>query len=194
MFAQIDRTLERAQGGLGIGLALVKKLVEMHGGTVQAHSEGAGRGSVFSVRLPLASTPVQLSDPAPSQELLPGMTKDCRVLVVDDNVDSADSLSQCLRMLGYQTCSANDGMEAVQAASRYQPHVAVLDIGLPKLSGYEAAHRIREQSGDKVLLIALSGWGQEEDRRRSKAAGFDHHLVKPVDIEALAALLASSTS
>ena len=117
------------------------------------------------------------------------------MLVVDDNVDSADSLSQCLRMLGYQTCTAHDGLEAVGAAKDYRPHVALLDIGLPQLSGYEAASRIRQQpGGDKVLLIALSGWGQEEDRRRSKEAGFDHHFVKPVDIETLVALLPTSSA
>ena len=131
----------------------------------------------------------------PPQEPAPALTsrqsKNIRVLVVDDNVDSADSLSQCLRMLGYQTLTAHDGLEAVRSAASYLPNVALLDIGLPHVSGYEAAKQIRAlPRGEQLLLIALSGWGQDEDRRRSQAAGFDHHFVKPVDIDALTNVLA----
>ena len=190
MFAQIDRTLERAQGGLGIGLALVKRLVELHGGSVEAHSEGQGRGSQFIVHLPLTVADARLSPQAPASALTARPSKNMRVLVVDDNVDSAESLSQCLRMFGYQTLTAHDGLAAVRTAESYLPDVALLDIGLPDMSGYEAAKRIRALPGnDRLLLIALSGWGQEEDRRKSKAAGFDHHFVKPVDLDALTHML-----
>jgi PAS domain S-box-containing protein len=191
MFAQIDRTLARAQGGLGIGLALVKSLVELHGGSVEAHSEGHGLGSRFVINLPLTVADAQIFPHAPTSMLTSPHSKNIRVLVVDDNVDSADSLSQCLRMLGYQTLMAHDGLEAVRSAESYNPDVALLDIGLPHMSGYEAARQIRAQpQGAQLLLIALSGWGQEEDRRKSKAAGFDHHFVKPVDIDELTNVLA----
>ena len=191
IFAQIDRTLERAQGGLGIGLALVKSLVELHGGSVEVHSPGQGHGSKFVVNLPLAVADAEIPPQEPAPALTSRQSKNIRVLVVDDNVDSADSLSQCLRMLGYQTLTAHDGLEAVRAAASYLPDVALLDIGLPHVSGYEAAKQIRAlPRGEQLLLIALSGWGQDEDRRRSQAAGFDHHFVKPVDIEALTNLLA----
>ena len=194
MFAQIDRTLERAQGGLGIGLALVKSLVELHGGSVEAHSEGQGRGSQFVVNLPLTVADAQIAVHEPPSISTSRHSKNIRVLVVDDNVDSADSLSQCLRMLGYQTLMAHDGLEAVRSAESYNPDVALLDIGLPHMSGYEAARQIRARpQGARLLLIALSGWGQEEDRRKSKAAGFDHHFVKPVDIDELTSVLAKHT-
>ncbi|HKO67754.1 MAG TPA: ATP-binding protein [Burkholderiaceae bacterium] len=190
MFAQIDRTLERAQGGLGIGLALVKSLVELHGGSVEAHSEGQGRGSEFVVHLPLTVAAAKVPPQGPAS-LLSRQSKNIRVLVVDDNVDSAESLSQCLRMLGYRTLTAHDGLAAVSSAEAYQPDIALLDIGLPHMSGYEAARRIRAlPRSERLLLIALSGWGQDEDRRKSKAAGFDHHFVKPVDIDALTNVLA----
>jgi len=190
MFAQIDRTLERAQGGLGIGLALVKSLVELHGGSVEAHSEGQGLGSQFVVHLPLTVAEARLSPQVSSSISTPQPSKSMRVLVVDDNVDSAESLSQCLRMFGYQTLTAHDGVAAVRSAESYFPDVALLDIGLPLMSGYEAAKRIRSLPGnERLLLLALSGWGQEEDRRKSRAAGFDHHFVKPVDIEALTNVL-----
>ena len=191
MFAQIDRTLERAQGGLGIGLALVKSLVGLHGGSVEVHSKGQGHGSQFVVNLPLALADAEITPQEPAPALTSRQSKNIRVLVVDDNVDSADSLSQCLRMLGYQTLTAHDGLEAVRSAASYLPNVALLDIGLPHVSGHEAAKQIRAlPGGERLLLIALSGWGQEEDHRRSKAAGFDHHFVKPVDIDALTNVLA----
>jgi PAS domain S-box-containing protein len=191
MFTQLDRSLDRSQGGLGIGLTLVQSLVEMHGGRVEAHSEGPGRGSEFVVRLPLAT---EVIDP---RRLPPdgdgggvAATSRCRILVVDDNQDAADSLAMVLRMMGNETHTAHDGLEAVGAAAVFRPDVVLLDIGLPKLNGFEAGRRIREQQGNRVVLIALTGWGQDEDRRRSREAGFDHYLTKPVEFEALQRLLA----
>jgi len=190
MFAQVERSAEHAQGGLGIGLALVRRLVEMHGGTVHAASEGAGRGSTFCVRLPLATAAPAVAEPVLGQPVHSGANDDISVLIVDDNVDSEESLSRLLQMLGYRTRTGNDGLEAVRLAASFRPQVALLDIGLPGMSGHDAARRIRaEQWGEGMLLIALSGWGQEDDLRKSKEAGFDHHFVKPVDLEALTALL-----
>jgi PAS domain S-box-containing protein len=190
MFAQGDRSEDAAQGGLGIGLALVRRLVEMHGGFVTAESEGPGTGSRFVVRIPALPVnermPVQDEDAAAS----PVTDGSLRVLVVDDNIDSADSLAQLLQINGHLTHVEHDGLGAVSAASTYAPQAIFLDIGLPKLNGLEAAKRIRATAcGRKVLLVALSGWGQDEDRRKSKEAGFDHHFVKPVDIDALTQLL-----
>ena len=193
MFAQVDRTLSRAQGGLGIGLALVKRLVEMHGGTVVAQSDGHGHGCRFAVRLPLLAQGSSVAAPAaPHAHPAPATEGAIRVLVVDDNVDSADSLAKLLGMLGYETRVAHDGHEAVRVAQSFRPRVSLLDIGLPGLSGHEVARRIRAlDGGDRMLLVALSGWGQEDDRKRSREAGFDHHFVKPVDIEVLTELLAA---
>lgn len=191
LFAQVDRSLERSQGGLGIGLALVRKLVEMHGGNVVADSEGHDRGCTFTVRLPLIHAPADQAEAAST--LSQGMANDVRVLVVDDNVDSAQSMSQLLTMLGYHTRTAHDGLEAVRVANAYHPQAVILDIGLPKLSGLDAARRIREQTwGQGALLIALSGWGQDEDRQKTHDAGFDHHFVKPVDVDALMHVLAEA--
>jgi PAS domain S-box-containing protein len=193
MFAQVDRSLERSQGGLGIGLALVKRLVEMHGGSVEAHSDGPGHGSRFIVRIPLLFANSAAAAPRGPDTLHVGPGIDMRVLVADDNVDSAESLSQVLQLLGYQTLTANDGLEAFRIAETERPRVVLLDIGMPKMNGLDAARRIRDQSWSReVVLVALSGWGQEGDRRKSMDAGFDHHLVKPVDIEALTELLARS--
>jgi PAS domain S-box-containing protein len=190
MFAQVDRGLERAQGGgLGIGLALVKKLVEMHGGSVLAESEGENRGSRFTVRVPtiVAAAGNVRSGQHPGRALLYTGT---RVLVVDDNVDSASSLATMFELLGCSTAVAHDGLAAVHEAETFGPDLAVLDIGLPGLSGHEAARRIRQlPEGRSMLLVAVSGWGQDADRQRSIEAGFDHHLVKPVDIEALQRML-----
>ena len=191
MFTQVDRSLERAEGGLGIGLTLVHRLVEMHGGTVEAHSEGPGRGSEFVVRLPVAT---ELNDdtrhePADSEILIPPAAR--RILVVDDNRDSAESLVMILQMMGNDVHTAHDGLEAVAAAAEFRPEVIFLDIGLPKLNGYEAGRQIRELAGGgEMVLIALTGWGQEQDRRQSREAGFDHHLTKPVDFDNLRELLA----
>ncbi len=190
MFSQVDRSLEKAQGGLGIGLTLVRRLVEMHGGSIEARSEGLGRGSEFVVRLPVvveASVPpkvVPRDDHPPPRSSL-------RILIVDDNRDGADSLSEMLNIMGNDTRTAYDGEEAVAAAVDFRPDVILLDIGLPRLNGYDACRRIREQpGGTKMVLVAQTGWGADEDRHRTTAAGFDHHMVKPVDPFALMKLLA----
>jgi len=190
MFAQVDRSRERAQGGLGIGLALVKRLVEMHGGAVHAHSDGPDRGCRFVVRLPLIREPARAPRLDAGHELAAQETDGLRVLVVDDNADSAESLSQVMRILGYPVVVAHDGVEAVERAASWKPAVVLMDIGMPRMSGLEAARAIRGLAGgDRVWLIALSGWGQSEDRRKSSEAGFDHHFVKPVDVEALIELI-----
>ncbi|MES2887759.1 MAG: PAS domain S-box protein [Pseudomonadota bacterium] len=198
MFAQVDRTLERSQGGLGIGLALVRKLVEMHGGSVRADSEGANRGSCFSLRLPLVN-PVLKAEPAPQRQSramgAPAGSREPgerQVLIVDDNIDNALSLAEMLEILGYRTVVGHDGLAAVALYETHRPDIAVLDIGLPSLTGHEVAQRIRASAGGhEVLLIALSGWGQAHDIQRSKDSGFDHHIVKPADLERLTHLLAS---
>jgi PAS domain S-box-containing protein len=192
MFTQVDHTLERSQGGLGIGLTLVKRLVELHGGTVEARSDGLGRGCEFVVRVPLAAAEPQAAPPDESSGGEASTTRaEQRILVVDDNRDAVDSLGMLLKVMGHTVRTAYDGLEAVDAAATFKPEIVLLDIGLPRLNGYEAARRIRELAVEKgVLLVALTGWGQEEDRRRSKDAGFDHHLVKPVDPAELQRLLA----
>ncbi|MGQ0594541.1 MAG: chemotaxis protein CheB [Gammaproteobacteria bacterium] len=188
MFTQLDTSLERSRSGLGIGLALVKNLVELHGGTVEVHSAGLGQGSEFRVRLPIVvETPEPLPEPAPRA---PPPTIARRILVVDDNRDSAESLTMLLNLAGHETRIAYDGLEAVEAAATFRPDVILLDIGLPILNGFEAARKIREQWGQDMVLVALTGWGQEEDRRRSEEAGFNAHMVKPVDYAALTKLLA----
>ncbi|HEX2466411.1 MAG TPA: ATP-binding protein, partial [Thermoanaerobaculia bacterium] len=190
MFTQVDRTLERSRGGLGIGLTLVKRLVEMHGGTVKAHSGGRGRGSEFVVRLPILEEPARAS--AAERATASQAAQGHRILVVDDNPDSAVSLAELLRISGNETHVATDGLQAVEAAERLRPEAILLDIGLPGLNGYDACRRIRAQPwGKRMAMVALTGWGQEEDRNRSREAGFDGHLVKPVDYHALTELLAS---
>jgi two-component system, chemotaxis family, CheB/CheR fusion protein len=188
MFAQVDRNLARAQGGLGIGLTLAAKLVSMHGGTLEAYSAGLGFGSRFEIRIPLAvglaAVPV---DSAPLQSELPQAR---RVLVVDDNVDAAESLSLLLQADGHQTELAHDGLAAVEATARFAPDIVLLDIGLPGLNGYEAAMRMRQHNGSRSrpTLVALTGWGQQQDRERAAEAGFDLHLTKPVDPAVIMAL------
>jgi signal transduction histidine kinase/CheY-like chemotaxis protein len=192
LFTQIDRTLDRSQGGLGVGLTLVRSLVELHGGTVQASSPGLGRGSQFVVRLPaLPVTASPTSVPPTVQKSPPPPASPARrILVVDDNVDAADSLATLLRLYGYQVWTAYGGASALEAAEQHQPQVILLDIGLPGLDGYEVATRLRRHSTlARVTLVALTGYGQEEDRRRTHDAGFDHHLVKPVDLNDLTTLL-----
>jgi len=190
MFAQVDRSVARAQGGLGIGLALVRRLVEMHGGSVAATSDGPDLGCRFVVRLPL----IRFPDAAPhldgGRELAAEETDGLRVLVVDDNPDSAESLSQLMRILGYPVAVAHDGIEAVEAAIAWRPAVVLMDIGMPRMGGLDAAQAMRAlPGGERFWLVALSGWGQNEDRRKSREAGFDHHFVKPVDLEALIDLI-----
>lgn len=189
LFAQVDNSLERARDGLGLGLTLVKKLVEMHEGTVEARSDGPGQGSEFIVRLPLSSGPAPAS-PREHTGVQVAALAPRRILVVDDNRDSANSLALLLKQLGHTVDTAHDGLEAIERAATFRADVILLDIGMPRLNGYEAARRIRELHLQSVRLVALTGWGQEEDRRRSEKAGFDAHLVKPVDLAALTKLLA----
>jgi PAS domain S-box-containing protein len=192
MFSQVDRSLEKAQGGLGIGLTLVKQLVEMHGGSVEARSEGSGRGSEFLVRLPILQESF-VPPAAPGDDLAPKAA--LRILIVDDNRDGAESLGMMLNLMGNQTRTAHDGEAGVAMAEKFRPDVVLIDIGMPKLNGYEACRRLREQPwGKAMLLIAVTGWGQDEDRRRSHEAGFDHHLVKPVQPQALMKLLTELSS
>jgi PAS domain S-box-containing protein len=188
IFSQAAPALERSQGGLGIGLSLTKGLVELHGGSIGARSDGPGRGSEFIVRLPVAAAP------AVGEPHTPEVDGRCRagsrIVVADDNRDAADSLAMLLRIAGNEVRTAYDGRRAVEEAEAFRPDVALLDIGMPGLNGYEAARRIRGQSwGREMMLVALTGWGQEEDKRRAADAGFNAHLVKPVDPAALERLL-----
>ncbi len=191
MFSQVAPALERSQGGLGIGLSLVKGLVEMHGGRIEARSGGPGKGSEFVVRLPVAGDVPAPQSPAPGGGEGAMARPRRRILVADDNRDAADSLAMVLRLGGHEVHAVHDGQEAVDAAAWFRPDLALLDIGMPKLNGLEACRHIREQPWSKnVILVAITGWGQEEDKRRATEAGFDHHLTKPVDPAALMKLLA----
>jgi two-component system CheB/CheR fusion protein len=182
LFAQEDKTLDRAQGGLGIGLSLVDRLVRAHGGSVEAHSAGRGCGSEFIVRLPCL--PLRESSNAKPPVHAAGHAGSRRVLVVDDNVDGAESLAILLEHEGHTVRTANDGAEAVVTARTFHPEVVLLDIGLPGMTGYEVARTLRgSRETSKALLIAMTGYGQPEDVGRAKAAGFDHHVVKPVPLE-----------
>jgi two-component system, sensor histidine kinase len=186
MFMQVDRKDRRAQGGLGIGLTLVRTLVEMHGGRVEARSDGPGKGSEFVVTLPLREARLDDSGPATAPQEMPAR----RVLVVDDNHDAADMLGTLLETLGATVMVAHGGRAALHHLDRFEPDVVLLDIGMPGMDGYEVARRIRAHPAHAgTLLIALTGWGQDQDYQASKAAGFDHHMVKPPDIERLRELL-----
>lgn len=188
-FAQAEQSLDRSQGGLGIGLTLARSLIDLHGGTISVKSEGAGRGSEFAIRLPLASSENDPETLPANQTLLPPK-RTYRVLVVDDNQDSAVSLATLLKVRGYETNIAYDGPAAIELARSFGPDAILLDIGLPNIDGYEVARQIRNsERGKSMFLIAISGYGQEQDRRRSKEAGFDHHFVKPVDFTSLSSLL-----
>ncbi|MGQ0618516.1 MAG: chemotaxis protein CheB [Panacagrimonas sp.] len=189
MFMQADTTLERSGGGLGIGLTLVRNLVQLHGGTIEVSSAGIGHGSEFVLRLPVGNCqPSQPEQPVAAQ---PGTAGPLRILVVDDNRDSAESLAMLLQIRGHETHIVYDGLAAVEAAESFHPDVVLLDIGLPKLNGYEAASRIREQPWGKAMtLVALTGWGQDSARKQSADAGFNAHLVKPVNYGELTRLLA----
>jgi signal transduction histidine kinase len=182
LFTQVHTKSERAQGGLGIGLALVRRLTEMHGGSVSVHSDGQGRGSEFTVRLPVMASPLavlssQRREEGPIPEIEPQ-----RILVADDNHDAAEALSLQLQLAGHEVRTAHDGVEALDLATTFEPDIVLLDLGMPKMDGYEAARqlRLRSTSGRRMMLIALTGWGQQQDRDRTAAAGFDAHLVKPV--------------
>ena len=190
LFVQGERTLDRSQGGLGIGLSIARSLCELHGGTIAAASAGPGHGSTFTVTLPRAAR-TELQPPAPAGPPAAASSAARRVLVVDDNVDAARMLHELLARLGHQSAVAHDGAAALVVASAFLPDVAVLDIGLPVMDGYELARRLRAQRGDPLRLIAVTGYGQDADRMRAQAAGFDHHLIKPIAAEALVALLAA---
>jgi len=190
LFTQAERSLDRAQGGLGIGLALVQRLVEMHGGTVAA-SSALGQGSEFVVRLPVAPPPQpQASSPLPEKAQPTGPS--LRVLVVDDNVDTVTTLALLVQESGHQVRTAFDGLSVLEAALDYRPNVVLLDIGLPGLNGFEVAKRLRQQPAlQNAVLVAMTGYGRESDRQRSQEAGFDHHLVKPGDFGKVLEILAT---
>jgi len=197
LFVQEERSLARSQGGLGIGLTLVHNLVERHGGTIEAASDGPGRGSAFTVRLPVIEGPTVEATDGVEADLVPAREssgeKPARVLIVEDNLDAAEALSELLRMWGHDVEVTHDGVSALRAARQGEPDVVLLDIGLPGMDGYEVARELRAIPGlAAARLIALTGYGQESDRRRSSLAGVDHHLVKPVDLERLRALLIGS--
>jgi PAS domain S-box-containing protein len=188
LFTQGDRTLARSEGGLGVGLTIVRKLVDLHEGSVSARSEGPGRGSEFIVRLP--AVPDQAADSAPTAAGPTIEKRGSRILIVDDNQDLAEGLARILRMLGHETEVAHDGPEGLEAARNHRPDVILLDIGLPRLDGYLVARTLRHEGFRDTLIIAISGYGQEEDRRRSLEAGMNHHLTKPVDIKTITELIA----
>jgi len=190
MFSQVDRSTERSRGGLGIGLALVKGLVEIHGGSVEAASPGPGRGSTFTVRLPVLKSEAEPAPEVPAAAWQDASGSNRRILVVDDNRDAAATMATMLQILGNEVRTAKDGLEAMEVAEGFRPQVVLMDIGLPKLDGYEVTRRIREQAwGRDTAVIALTGWGQEADRSKSREAGCDGHLVKPIDLPSLEKLL-----
>lgn len=193
MFRQGDRSLERSQGGLGVGLTLVRRVVELHGGSVEAHSAGAGQGSEFIVRLPIAEPPCESEPAGSAEEPLPKASPQRRVLVVDDNEDSAVTLGKMLQIMGSEVRMARDGLEAIDVASQFQPEIIFMDVGMPHLNGYDATRRIRtEPWGREIVIVALTGWGQQEDIRQSLAAGCTTHIVKPVDFAALGKLMSGA--
>jgi signal transduction histidine kinase len=198
LFTQLDQSLNRAQGGLGIGLTMVKHLVRMHGGTVRAQSKGPDQGSEFEIHLPLLAHPEQrVTKPQPSRRegqarvetpALPGRPR--RVLVVEDNLDSANALGELIELWGHEACVVNDGPAAIEAATTFQPDVVLLDIGLPGMNGYQVARYMRSRPALKeAMLVALTGYGQEEDRRLAELSGFDQHFTKPIELETLQSLL-----
>jgi PAS domain S-box-containing protein len=191
MFSQVGHHTERSQGGLGIGLSLVRRLVNMHGGEVSAHSGGPNAGSVFTVRLPLAEGAQAAGDSPAAAEPDGAGAEGARILVVDDNVDAAVTLSMILEACGYTTRVAHDGARAVELAASFRPEVAFLDIGMPGMDGYQTARAMRQLAGlEHLVLVALTGWGADSDRQKSGEAGFDHHLTKPVQLDVVQDLLA----
>ena len=194
LFVQADDPRHRSQGGLGIGLTLVKRMVELHGGTVEARSDGECQGSEFIIRLP--ALPLKTPEEPASQTLAPEAAgqRGRHILVVDDIADSAASLAELLTLWGHEARSVHDGSAAIETVRVWRPEVVLMDIGMPGMDGYETARRLRAEYGhDGLTLVALTGFGQETDREAAHAAGFDAHLVKPVDIAALRDLLARIT-
>jgi CheY-like chemotaxis protein len=193
LFVQVERKLDRSQGGVGIGLTLVRKLVELHGGTIEAYSDGLGCGSEFVVKLPALAEESALPDPSAGGigEISADLPR-ARILIVDDNHDAAATLGMLLSLAGQDVQTAADGAAALAAAAGWKPDLVFLDIGMPGMNGYEVARRLRQDSvGRTPLLVAVTGWGQDDDRRRAHEAGFDHHLVKPIDFGELDRLLRS---
>ena len=189
MFSQVGTSMERAQGGLGIGLSLARRLVELHGGRIDLATPPGATGSTFEIRLPVAPAEPDLVAPRPTDDSMP-VLRALRVLIVDDNVDAADMLAALLEMTGHTTRVANDGPRALELAAEFMPEVAFLDIDMPGMNGYELSQKLGELPGmGSLMRIALTGWGEENDRARSKAAGFDHHFLKPCDLQAVNALL-----
>ena len=191
LFTQADQDLARTMGGLGIGLTIVKSLVELHGGSIEAHSEGTGHGAEFVVRLPLATEAKPATERESGRSGAAAGSERCRVLVVDDNEDGAESLAELVRAWDCDACTAPDGPTALRLATEYRPHVVFLDIGMPGMDGYEVARALRAGPADPALLVALTGYGQDEDRERAREAGFDRHLTKPVDPKTLRELLSA---
>jgi CheY-like chemotaxis protein len=190
IFAQDAAARQRSQSGLGIGLSLVKGLVELHGGSIAAHSDGPGRGSEFVVRLPVVLDQPAAAPPAADGKTGPPCVGKCCILVVDNVQANADILAELLDVMGQEVRTAYGGEEAVRTAAEFRPQVVLLDVGMPEVDGYEAARRIRRQPwGKDMLVVALTGWAGEEDRRKTREAGFDEHLVKPVGSAALLQLL-----
>ncbi|HTU16997.1 MAG TPA: response regulator [Gemmataceae bacterium] len=191
LFVQAERRLDRSQGGVGIGLTLVKKLVELHGGRIEAVSAGLGRGSEFIVSLPALSDERPVKKAGMAEQDNASQLPCRRILVVDDKPDAADSLALLLQLSSQDVRATYDGLSALTQAEAFRPDLVFLDIGMPGMDGYEVARRLRRQAGlENVLLVALTGWGQEEDRRRSQEAGFDRHLIKPVEPKVLETILA----
>jgi CheY-like chemotaxis protein len=191
LFTQVDHALEKSTGGLGVGLSLVKRLVELHGGRIEARSIGEGQGSTFVVQIPVLSSETR-TDATIATAASSGATTRRRILLADDNVDAADVLGQLLALYGHEVSLAHDGAHAVAVAEQMRPEIIVLDIGMPTLNGYDAARRIRAQVwGQSPVLVALTGWGNQDHRTESVDAGFDHHLVKPVDLTELLQVIAS---
>lgn len=188
MFMRAERSADRARSGLGIGLTLARRLVELHGGAIEAHSPGPGGGTTFTVRLPRSTGPAAQA-PAERRDRPPVR---CRVLIAEDIPDAAEMLCLLLEQLGHDVRVAADGVRAVAMAKEFDPAVALLDVGMPRMDGYEAAREIRAALGSRVTLVALTGWGQHEDQQRARAAGFDHHLTKPADPEMLERLIADA--
>jgi two-component system CheB/CheR fusion protein len=191
LFTQANRSLDRSQGGLGVGLTLVRRLVELHGGTVEARSPGPGQGSEFVVRLPVVPVAPVAPPGGPLDAARPGGAESLRVVVIDDNVDGAESLASLLELIGHSARTAHDGPRGIEVVREFDPDVVFLDIGLPRMDGYEVARQLRRDPRHRAVLAAVSGYGREADRQKGQEAGFEYHFVKPVAFDALRAFFDS---